>query len=197
MADISRRHPQTVCSLAIIRDRNEFTTRSAIRATAIFTITRCPEAVARFSIDHRAFDRTTTRAEILDGIAKRIPADATVIARASRFPQHYLREVFAAGGPLPPADLQLLQRERSDLDIVQLECANSVLEEISAAYRIERAGPGSNILSRSRRAPDESQCVWAAFLCSQCSSHERIALATAWEAWRALERARPLPFGKA
>ena len=197
MAENSRRHPQTVCSLAIIRDRNEFTTRSAIRSTAIFTVTRCPEAEARFSIDHRAFDRTATRAEILAGIAKRIPAGATVIARASRFPPHYLREAFAAGGPLPPADLQLLQRERPDLDIVQLECANSVLEEIAAAYRIERAGPGSNILSRSRRAPDESQCVWAAFLWSQCSSHERIALGTAWEAWRALERARPIPFGKA
>lgn len=197
MPQFSKRHPRVLCSLAIIRDHGEFATRSAIRSTAIFTVTRCPESVARFSIDHRAFDRTATRAEILDGIAKRIPADATVIARASRFPQHYLREAFAAGGPLPPADLQLLQRERPDLEIMPLQCANSVLEEISAAYSIERAGPGSNILSRSRRAPDESQCVWAAFLWSQCSSHERIALGTAWEAWRALERARPLPFGKA
>jgi len=194
MAETSKRHPQVVCSLAIIRDRSEFATRSAIRSTAIFTVTRCPESVARFSIDHRAFDRTTTRAEILDGIAKRIPADATVIARASRFPQHYLRHAFASGGPLPPADLQLLQRERPDLDIMPLQCMNSVLEKIAAAYRIERAGPGSNILSRSRRAPDESQCVWAAYLWSQFSPHERASLSTAWEAWRAIERARPLPF---
>jgi len=194
MAEISRRHPQTVCSLAIIRDRNEFTTRSAIRSTAIFTVTRCPEAEARFSIDHRAFDRTATRAEILAGIAKRIPAGATVIARASRFPPHYLREAFAAGGPLPPADLQLLQRERPDLDIVQLECANSVLEEIAAAYRIERAGPGSNILSRSRRGPEESQCVWAAFTWSCLSEDERTSLSAAWQAWRAIERARPVGF---
>ena len=194
MSPFTRRHPRVLCSLAIIRDRNEFVTRSAIRSTAIFTVTRCSEAIARFSIDHRAFDRTATRAEIHTGIAEHIPVDATVIARASRFPQHYLRQAFAAGGPLPPADLQLLQRERPDLDIVQLESANSVLEEIAAAYRIERAGPGSNILSRSRRAPDESQCVWAAYLWSQCSSHERSALGAAWEAWRALERARPLPF---
>ena len=101
MADISRRHPQTVCSLAIIRDRNEFATRSAIRSTAIFTVTRCPESVATFSVDHRAFDRTATRAQILAGIAERIPDGATVIARASRTPQHYLRHAFAAAGPPP------------------------------------------------------------------------------------------------
>ena len=194
MAETSKRHPQTVCSLAIIRDRNEFATRSAIRSTAIFTVTRCPESVARFSIDHRAFDRTATRAEILAGIAKRIPASATVIARASSFPQHYLRQAFAAGGPLPPADLQLLQRERPDLDILPLQCANSVLEEIAAAYRIERAGPGSNVLSRSRRAPDEAQCLWAAFVWSRSSRHERTSLNSAWEAWRVIERARPVGF---
>ncbi len=194
MADISRRHPQIVCSLAIIRDRNEFATRSAIRSTAIFTVTRCPESVARFSIDHRAFDRTATRAEILAGIAERIPSNATVIVRASRFPQHYLRHSFNAGGPLPPADLQLLQRERPDLDIMPLECANSVLEEIAAAYRVERAGPGSNILSRSRKAPDEAQCLWAAFLWSRSSRHERNSLTAAWQTWRAIERARPVGF---
>ncbi|MDT0576924.1 hypothetical protein RM533_12170 [Croceicoccus sp. F390] len=194
MAETSRRHPQTVCSLAIIRDRNEFATRSAIRSTAIFTVTRCPESVARFSIDHRAFDRTATRAEILAGVAERIPAGATLIARASRFPQHYLRHSFNAGGPLPPADLHLLQRERPDLDILPLQCANSVLEEIAAAYRIERAGPGSNILSRSRRAPDEAQCLWAAFMWSQSSQHERTSLSAAWQAWRVIERARPVGF---
>jgi len=194
MADNLRRHPPILCSLAIIRDRTEFSTRSAIRSTAIFTVTRCPDAGARFSIDHRAFDRTANRAEILTGLAERIPSGATVIARASRFPQHYLRNAFMAGGPLPPADIQLLQRERADLDILQLECANHAMEEIAAAYRIERAGPGSNILSQSRRAPDEAQCLWLAFLWSHFSPHARTSLSTAWEAWRVIERARPVGF---
>lgn len=194
MADKLTRHPQTLCSLAIIRDRTEFATRSAIRSIAIFTVTRCPEAEARFSIDHRAFDRTANRVEILAGIAERIPPGATVIARASRTPQHFLRAGFTAGGPLPPADLQLLQREREDLDILPLECSNRALEEIAAAYCVERAGPGSNILSRSRRAPDEAQCLWLVFLWSQFSSHQRTSLSTAWEAWRIIERARPVGF---
>ena len=189
-----RRHPRVLCSLAIIRDPVESSPRSAIRSTAIFSVTREHEGGARFAVDHRAFDRTANRADILAGLAKRIPTNATLIARASRTSQHYLRHAFAAGGPLPPADLQLLQRGRPDLDILPLECANSVLEEIAAAYRIERAGPGSNVLSRSRKAPDEAQCLWAAFLWSQCSPQQRTSLAAAWQAWRALERARPLPF---
>jgi hypothetical protein len=194
MTTNSRRHPHTLCSLVIIRDASEHAARSAIRSTALFTVTRSRQAGARFAIDHAAFDRTATRASILDGMAARIPKGATVIARAPRTSRHYLRHSFAAGGPLPPADLQLLQRERADLDILPLECANSVLEEIAAAYRIERVGPGSNILSRSRRAPDEAQALWLAFLWSQLSPDQRNSLSTAWEAWRAIERARPLPF---
>lgn len=194
MPNTSMRHPRVLCALAIIRDRSEFSPRSAIRSTAIFTVTRSRDTGARFSIDHRAFDRNAGRADILSGLAARIPSEATLIARASRTPQHYLRQSFTAAGPLPPADLQLLQRERPDLDILPLECANSAIEEIAAAYRIKRAGPGSNILSRSRKAPEEAQCLWAAFLWSQVSTHERTSLASAWEAWRAIERARPLPF---
>ena len=194
MSMTDRRHPRVLCSLVIIRDHGEFSPRSAIRSTAMFTVTRSRSTGARFSIDHRAFDRTATRADILEGLAVRIPLEATVIARASRTQQHYLRHSFAAGGPLPPADLQLLQRERPDIDLLPLECANSVVEEIAAAYRIERAGPGSNILSRSRKAPEEAQCLWAAYLWSQISRRERGSLASAWEAWRAIERARPLSF---
>lgn len=194
MPQFAKRHPRVLCSLAIIRDLSECSPRSAIRSTALFTVTRSRKCGARFSIDHAAFDRSATRAEILAGLASRIPSGATLIARASRTPQHYLRHSFAAGGPLPPADLQLLQRERADLDILPLQCANSVLEEIAAAYRIERAGPGSNILFRSRRAPNEAQALWLAFLWSHSSRHERTSLSTAWEAWRAIERARPVGF---
>lgn len=194
MSKIARRHPQVLCSLVIIRDASEQTARSAIRSTALFTVTRCRQAGARFAIDHAAFDRTATRASVLEGIAARIPKGAAVIARASRISQHYLRHSFSAGGPLPPADLQLLQRERGDLNIMPIECANSVMEEIAAAYRIERAGPGSNIRTRSRRAPDEAQTLWLAFLWSQFSPAQRNSLSTAWEAWRAIERARPVGF---
>ena len=194
MPHSNKRHPRVLCSLAIIRDPGETSPQSAIRSIAIFTVRREQKGGAMFAIVHRAFDRTANRADILAGLVMRIPEGATVIARASRTSQHYLRHAFAAGGPLPAADLQLLQRARPDLNILPLECANSVLKEIAAAYQIERAGPGSDVLSRSRRAPDEAQCLWAAFLWSQCSPHQRTSLAAAWQAWRAIERARPLSF---
>ena len=192
MTDTIRRHPRTLCSLVIIRDSHEFRPRSAIRSTALFTVTRSLEAVARFEIDHRAYNRNADQAEIVTDLTASIPSGATLIARASLTPQQYLRRAFVAGGPLPAFDLQLIRRERLDLDVLPLQCANRALEEVAAAYQVKRAGPGSNLLSRSRRAPDEAQCLWAAYLWSQCSPHERTALGTAWEAWRAIERARPV-----
>lgn len=194
MTDIPRRHPQVLCSLVIIRDHGEFGPRSAIRSIAMLTVTRCKAAGAQFTVDHHAFGKEVSRADVLSGLSERIPLEATLIARASRIPQHYLRHSFAAGGPLPLADLQLLQQERPDLHILPIECANRAIEEIAAAHEIERAGPGSTILARSRHAPDEAQALWLAFLWSQFPKHERRALAAAWEAWRVIERARPLPF---
>lgn len=194
MTDIPRRHPQVLCSLVIIRDRSEFGPRPTIRSTAMLTVTRCKAAGARFAVDHHAFGREAFRTDVLSGLSEQIPLEATLIARASRIPQHYLRRSFVAGGPLPLADLQLLQQERPDLDILPIECANRAIEEIAAAHEIERAGPGSTMLSQSRHAPDEAQALWLAFLWSQFPKHERRALAAAWEAWRVIERARPLPF---
>ena len=194
MTIIPRQHPDILCSLVIIRDASEHAARSAIRSAALFTVTQCRQAGARFTIDHATFDRMATRTNVLFGLSERIPLEATLIARASGIPQHYLRHSFAAGGPLPLADLQLLQQERPDLDILPLECANKAIEEIAAAHEIERAGPGSSMLARSRHAPDEAQALWLAFLWSQFPKHERRALAAAWEAWRAIEWARPLPF---
>ena len=194
MTDIPRRHPQVLCSLVIIRDHCEFGPRATIRSIAMLMVTRCRTAGASFAVDHHAFDKEVPRDDVLLGLSERIPLEATLIARTSRTPQHYFRHSFAAGGPLPPADLQLLQQERPDLDILPLECANSAIEEVAAAHKIERASPRSTVLSRSRRAPDEAQALWLAFLWSQFPKHERRALAAAWEAWRAIERARPLPF---
>lgn len=194
MPNVAKRHPEVLCSLVVIRDHGEFRPRSAIRSTALFTVSLSKSGGARFSMDHQTFDRAVSRADVLAELVETIPLEATLIARASRTPQHYLRHSFAAGGPLPVADLKFLHRERRDLDICPLECANRAVEEIAAAYRIERAGPGSNVLSRARRAPDEAQSLWLAFLWSQYSRRDRTWLSAAWEAWRALERARPLPF---
>lgn len=179
MIDTAMRHPRMLCALTIVRDRHVQNIRSAIRSTALLSVT--PDgAGARFAMQHRAFDRTVARAEILIGIAKSIPAGATLIARAPRLFQHHPFRSSSAGGPLPPADLQLLGRERPDLTIFPLHGIDYTLEEIAAAYRINRPGPGTATLARSRRAPEEAQRLWLAFLWSQCSRAERTSLSSAW-----------------
>lgn len=194
MTDNAMRHPRALTALTIVRDRSEFSHRSAIRGVAMLHVVRDRECGARFSLDHNAFDREKSRAEIIEGIAERIPQDATLIARAPLILQHALRHHAATRSPLPPADLQLLQKLRGDCEIIPLECRSAALDETSAAFMLRRAGPGASILATARRAPEETQTLWLTFLWTLCRKTDRTSLTSAWQAWSALQRARPIPF---
>lgn len=194
MTSTAMRHPRLLSALEIVRDRSEHSHRSAIRSVALFTVSRCRDNGPRFTVHHRAFDRETNRSDILEGIAARIPSDATLIAKAPPIGQHSLRHALNAGSPFPPFDLQLIQRLRGDLDILPLQCRSTALDETAAAYAIRRAGPGSSITAQARRATDEAQCLWATFLWTLCRKTDRTMLGSAWEAWRAIENARPVGF---
>ena len=194
MTDHAMRHPRVLSALTIVRDKAEFSHRSAIRSVALFNVVQHGERGPCFALHYHAFDRDTPRAAILTGIAERVPRDAAVIARASRILQHALRHQAATGQPLPPADLQLLQRQRGDCEIFPLECRPAALDEIGAAFALRRAGPGASVLAQARRAPEEVQTLWLTFLWTLCRRSDRTSLTSAWEAWRALQRARPIPF---
>jgi len=194
MIETNMRHPRVLTALTIVRDRSEFSHHSAIRSVALFHVVQDRERGARFSLHHHAFDRDTPRADIIAGIAERIPQDATVIARALRILKHALRHTAATGSPAPPADLQLLQKLREDLEILPLECRSAALDETGAAFALQRAGPGSSTLSKARRAPEEAQCLWLSYLWTLCRQTNRTALTSAWQAWSALQRARPIGF---
>lgn len=187
------RHPRVLASLEIVRNPTEPSYRSAIRSIAIFTVSRCPERGARFASEHYAFQRETKRSDIVEGIAKSIPADAALICKTRPGKHHHLRKTMA-GISFPPSGLQLIQRLRGDLDIVPIECRETALDETAAAYAIRRAGPGSSMLAQARRAADEAQVLWLTFLASCCRDGDRITLGSAFQAWRAIEQARPLPF---
>ncbi len=187
------RHPRVLASLEIVRNPVEPSYRSAIRSIAIFTVTRCPEWGARFASEHYAFERETKRSDIIEGIAKSIPADATLICKTPPAAFHHLRKSMV-GIPFPPSDLQLIQRLRGDLDIVSIECRETALNETAAAYAIRRAGPGSSTLAQACSAADEAQVMWLTFLASCCRDSDRTSLGSAFQAWRAIEQARPLPF---
>jgi hypothetical protein len=194
MTDFATRHPRVLSVLTTVRDRSEFSHRSAIRSIALLNVIQDREEGARFALHHHAFDRATPRAAILEGLAERVPRDATLIARSPQIIEHALRHIKATGQPLPPADLQLLQKLRGDLEILPLKCRQAALDEIGAAFALRRAGPGSSLLARCRRAPEEVQCLWLSFLWTLCRRTDRTALTSAWQAWSALQRARPILF---
>ena len=61
-----------------------------------------------------------------------------------------------------------------------------------------RAGRDDVIAERARRVEDEAQAIFLASVFCRPDQRERARLAAAYEAWRALQRARPLsPFGPA
>lgn len=194
MTDPATRHPRVLSALTIVRDRFEFSHSSAIRSVAMLNVIQDSEEGARFALHHHTFYRTTPRVAILEGLAERVSRDATLIARSPRILEHALRHIKVTGQPLPPADLQLLQRLRDDVKILPLECRPAALDEIGAAFALTRAGPGSSLLAQCRRAPEEAQCLWLSFLWTACRRTDRTALTSAWQAWSALQRARPIPF---
>ena len=194
MAETGMRHPRIITSLTIVRNRSEFVQRSAIRSVALFTAQACPDYSARFNLEHHAFDSETSRAEIIQGIVERVPNEATLISRAPPMMRHYLKHRAADGSRPSPTDLQLLQRLRSDLHVVPLECTPDTLDETAAAFDIRRAGPGSSTLARARKAADEAQLLYLTYLWAFVRPSQRISFGAAWQAWREIERARPLGF---
>jgi hypothetical protein len=194
MTDHTMRHPRRLTALTIVRDKSEFSHNSAIRSVAMLHVDKTSGQGPHFKLDHHAFDRETPRAAIIDGIAERIPQGATVIGRAPRILTHALRHMAATGTVPPPADLQLLQRMRGDCEILPLECRPAALDETAAAFALHRAGPGSTHAAQARRAPEETQTLWLSYLWTLCRKTDRTALTSAWQAWSALQRARPIRF---
>ncbi|MBY4637306.1 hypothetical protein K5P26_09165 [Sphingopyxis sp. XHP0097] len=188
-----RHHPQVLTALEIVRDRPA-SYRSTIRSIAMFTVTKCNEYGARFAIEHYTFDRETKRSDIISGIAKSIPDSATLISKAQPAGLREWRMAVHAGMPFSPSDLQLIRRLQSDLAIMPLQCREAALDETAAFYAIQRAGPGSSIRAKARRAADEAQVLWLTFLATCCRENDRTSLGSAYQAWRAIENARPLPF---
>lgn len=187
------RHPQTLVSLTIIRSRSEFATNSRIRSAAMFTVRLTSEGVA-FTLDHFAYSHRALRADIISSLSNAIPRSASLISAVPSVPKGQFRRLLAKGDPLPPADIQLINRARRDLDILPLQIGQLALRAAATELAIPLADADAPALERARRAGDHAQAVWAAYLLSVCSAADRVNLVSAWQAWTALQRARPLHF---
>ena len=186
-------HPPVLASLSVIRTRPEHQPRSLISSLALFTATRTSRRDVSFQLVHARFDPTDSRAEILAGVCKRIPDQAQLLVRQPVLPAYMLQN--GAGiRDLPPTDNQLIARALPGTTLLALALTYEQLIAAGEALELEMAGPQSTPLMRSRRAPQEAMAMWSVYTQSFCRRAESRALVAAFQAWRVLERVKPLPF---
>ena len=159
---------------------------------ALLLVRTGPSNGARFELDRRSFGSGATQAAIIESVAERIPRDATVLLRTPRMQDHALRHSLILGRSLPPHPPPLITRYRPDLRTICLPCEGRELADAAAAYDIV-AESGPLWTSSEAKAACDAQALWIIFLWTHCRPRQRDWLTSAWEAWRAIERARNAP----
>lgn len=159
---------------------------------ALLVVRSGPSNGARFELDRHSFGFGETQDTIIASIAARIPRDATVLLRTSRLTDHALRRSAILGRPLPPHPLALIARNRPDLTTICLPCGQGEVADAAAACDIV-AESGPMWTKLEAKAARDAQALWLLFLWTRCRPKQRDWLASAWEAWRVIERARKAP----
>lgn len=186
-------HPPVLSALIIIRTRPEYERSSLISSIALFTATITGPREAAFDLLHARFDPTDSRAGIIAGLCERIRAGAQLLVRQPILPARYLTDT-AAVRDLPPIDNQLLARALPGTTLLPLTVTEEQLTAAGEAIGLEMAGPASTPLKRNRRAPEQAMALWSIYTQAFCRRPEARALIASFQAWRVLERAKPLPF---
>jgi len=116
-----------------------------------------------------------------------------LLVRQPILPTRYLMDT-AAVRDLPPIDNQLLARALPGTKLLPLTVTEEQLIAAGEAIGLEMAGPASTPLKRNRRAPEQAMALWSIYTQAFCRRPEARALIASFQAWRVLERAKPLPF---
>lgn len=188
------RHPPLLCAVIIIRSRPEYTPRSAISAFAVLTVRKVAAREASFALVHRAFDRSDTRAAVIDALCELIPEGATLLVRHPPLAFQALRQKIATGDVLPPNDTQLIIRRVRHLKVYPFAVSDRKLIAAGRKMGLEMALQGSPLLKRKRQAPEQAMALWAIYVTAFFRPAEARALIAALQAWRVIEKSRPLPF---
>lgn len=186
-------HPPVLSALIIIRTRSEYERRSLISSLALFTATITGRWEASFDLVHARFNPTDTRADIISGLCERVPPGAQLLVRQPVLPARHLMDT-AAVCDLPPIDNQLIARALPGTTLLPLTVTDEQLSAAGEAMGLEMAGTESTPLKRNRRAPEQAIALWSVFTQAFCRKAEARALIASFQAWRVLERAKPLPF---
>lgn len=186
-------HPPALSALVIIRTRPEYERRSTISSIALFTATITGPREAAFDLLHARFDPADSRADIIKGLCERVPAGAQLLVRQPILPARYLMDT-AAVRDLPPIDNELIARGLPGTTLLPLTVSEEQLTMAGEGIGLQLAGPESTPLKRNRRAPEQAMALWSIYTQAFCRKAEARALIASFQAWRVLERAKPLPF---
>ena len=163
-----------------------------IRSVASFNVVRTSAKEARFSIIHEVYRGDHATAEALADMQIVIQPDDVVLGysdRSKAMPSN-------AGG-------DSMQRHRLALPMIgAVACEGAImvtddgdaLTEIAHAYGLRTPGADEPLNRHIRFAAERAQAIWLYWLWSCAEQPERQYLASAYQAWAALERARPAPF---
>ncbi len=183
--------PAVTCALSIIRDCTELAPASRAVAASAFVVTDDEESTT-FDVRTAVVLPALSRQAAIEHIAKLIPLGARVILRAPRFPRGLVRHL-SRGRPMPvPTDAQVLATIRPDADVRPVTVPEEAMAAVARQYGIRRAGRGDTTAEQARCCEAEAQALYLVHLFSAPNMHERTRLAAAYQAWSALQRARPL-----
>lgn len=169
------RHPNVLAALSIIRSKPEGHPNSSISSLALFIVTRRGRREAAFQLEHRFFNPTHTRAEILDAVARRIPYGAELLIRQeSPLPHVTERTLDDEAPPMPPTDSQILAKTIKGSTILEIHVGARELAAAGASLGFDMSGPGSSPIRLRRRPPLHAQALWAFFTAAFCSPAEQL-----------------------
>ncbi|WP_379920510.1 hypothetical protein [Erythrobacter sp. R86502] len=183
--------PVVTCALSIVRDCTELAPASRAVAASAFVVTD-DEKSTTFDVRTAVVLPALSRQAAIEHIAAMIPPGARVIMRAPRLPRGLVRHL-SRGWPMPVhTDAQVLAAIRPDANVRSVTVPEEAMAAVARQYGIRRAGRGDTTAEQARCCDAEAQALYLVHHFSSPNMHERTRLAAAYQAWVALQRARPL-----
>lgn len=187
-------HPNHVLAISTVRsvhDSQGGDGGGPIVCLATFSVERVGDTEARFESTHVTFEPNADRRAPGAHVRCLLHRHTYTIAcrpfsRDHR--EHYLRRRPSTYSELPgTVDLPSLQRH-------VIRASEKTLAQLGREHGLAVSDRPRDLLQAKREAVDRVQLVWLTALGFVRNRDERVHLHAAWEAWRVLERARPLPF---
>ena len=163
-----------------------------IRSVASFNVLRTNAKEAKFSIVHEVYRSDNATAEAFADMRIVIDPDDVILGYDDR---SIAMPANAVGDSM--------QRHRLALPMIGTAiCEGAILvtdddgalKEIAQAYGLRIPAADDPLNRHIRFAAERAQAIWLYWLWSCTEQPDRQYLASAYQAWSALERARPVPF---